>query len=229
MLVWSACAFAALASEHASASPERADELVYNALQLEPNVERGGLLFAEHCAQCHGSDAVGRATFGSPSLAGQRRAYTIKQLADFAELERKSDVMHRVVSRPPVAEPQAWADLAAYLNSLAPTSASKTGDGRQMALGKTIFLEQCASCHQEDGRGDDDGFVPSLRNQHYSYLLRQIRNITASHRTNIDEGMVRFLDELDKKESAAVADYLSRMRGPVRDRSEMNDDGVVDD
>lgn len=229
VLVWSACASAALYGRHTTASPQRVDELVHNALQLDPNTERGGRLYSEYCTQCHGSTALGRAANAVPSLAGQRRAYLIKQLADFSELERQSSEMHGVVSQRTLADPQAMADIAAYLNRLPPAVTSKTGDGRQLKLGKTIFQEQCASCHEEDGRGDDDGFVPSLRNQHYTYLRQQIRNIASWHRTSVDEGMVRFLEGLDNKKAAAVADYLSRMRGPVRDRSQMNDDGVIDD
>ena len=213
----------------AGASPLRVDEQVRNALQLDQNVDRGKKLYSVHCTQCHGPTALGSASNTIPALAGQRRAYLIKQLADFSELERESRDMHRVVSRPELAEPQAWADVAGYLNRLQPARFPATGDGRGLELGEAIFHEQCASCHEEDGRGDDDGFVPSLRDQHYSYLLRQTRSIASWHRSNVDADLVRFLDSLDSEETSAVADYMSRMRGPARDRTKMNDDGSVND
>lgn len=213
----------------ARASALRVDEQVRNALQLDQNAERGGKLYSLHCAQCHGPAALGSAANAIPALAGQRRAYLIKQLADFSELERESRDMHRVVSRPELAEPQVWADVAGFLNHLPPARFPGTGDGRHLELGEAIFQEQCASCHEEDGRGDDDGFVPSLRDQHYSYLLRQTRGIASWHRSNVDADLVRFLDSLDGEETTAVADYLSRMRGPVRDRAKMNDDGTVNE
>ena len=218
-----------LVANGATASPLTVDEKVRNALQLDQNVENGKKLYSENCAECHGPQALGSAAKVIPSLAGQRRAYLVKQLADFSEEERSSKEMHAVVSRQQLSDEQAWADLSGYLNSLPRTSFPQTGDGRGVELGEAIFQEQCASCHEEDGRGDDDGFVPSVRDQHYSYLVRQMRSIASWHRLNVEADLVRYFDSLDTEEATAVADYLSRMRGPVRDRSRMNEDGTVND
>jgi cytochrome c553 len=213
----------------AGASPTRVDELVRAALQLDRNETRGQALYARNCAQCHGADGLGSSKRLIPSLAGQRQAYLIKQLADIAQLERQSGAMHALVSKAEVAEPQEWADLAAYLNGSPPLQVPQTGDGTGVELGEAIFQEQCASCHEEDARGDDDGFVPSLRNQHYSYLLRQMRSLASWHRHNVDEDLVRFLASLEPEEATAVADYLSRLRGPTRDRARLREDGSVGD
>jgi cytochrome c553 len=213
---------------HAVASPLAVDEKVRNALQLDQSVEHGKKLYSTSCAQCHGLQALGSAAKVIPSLAGQRRAYLVKQLADFSEEERSSREMHAVVSRPQLASEQAWADLSGYLNSLPRASFPQTGDGRGLELGEAIYQDQCASCHEEDGRGDDDGFTPSVRDQHYSYLVRQMRSIASWHRLNVDADLVRYLDSLDTEEATAVADYLSRMRGPIKDRDKMNSDGTVD-
>src|SRR5690606_15040042 len=62
-----------------AAAPERVDQLVRTTLHLDANAERGAKLYAEHCAQCHGEKALGNAANLIPSLAGQRRAYVIKQ------------------------------------------------------------------------------------------------------------------------------------------------------
>jgi cytochrome c553 len=209
------------------AAPTSVDEKIRNTLQLDQNAQRGQKLYAAYCSNCHGPQALGSAANIIPSLAGQRRAYLVKQFADFSEMERASRTMHGVVSQPEIANEQAWADLSGYLNSLPRANFPQTGDGRGVELGEAIFQEQCASCHEEDARGDDDGFVPSLRDQHYSYLVRQLRSIAAWHRLNVDEDLVRYLDSLDTEEATAVADYLSRMRGPVKNREHMNSDGTV--
>lgn len=222
-----ACILAWLPLPSASAAPTRADQQIRTALQLEHNVARGEKLYRQHCSQCHGPEALGSASEVIPSLAGQRKAYVVKQLADFTELDREGSDMHRVVARPSLSEPQVWADIAGYLNGLAPLRFPQTGDGTGVELGEAIFHEQCASCHEDDARGDDDGFVPSLRDQHYSYLTRQIRSIGAWHRLNVDPDFARFLESLDTEELTAVADYLSRMRGPTRDRARLNDDGTI--
>lgn len=209
------------------ASPLRVDELIRNALQLDQNVKRGAEIYTKNCAQCHGAQGLGSATKVIPSLAGQRRAYVIKQLADFSEQERDSREMHAVVSQPELAEPQTWADVAGYLNALPRVRFPQTGNGRGVELGEAIFQEQCSSCHEEDAGGDDDGFIPSLRDQHYSYLVRQVRSIGSWHRLNVDEDLVRFLGSFDTEEATAVADYLSRLRGPIKNRDRMNNDGTV--
>lgn len=213
----------------AQASPLRVDQLVRAAQQLDQDIADGGELFAEHCARCHGKQALGDPAKAIPALAAQRQAYLIKQLADFSELQRSSRTMHAIVAQPELAEPQVWADIAGYLNGLQPASPTQTGDGSGVQLGEAIFREQCASCHEEDGRGDDDGFIPSLRNQHYAYLMQQMRGLASWHRLNVDAELVRYLDSLELDELSGVADYLSRMTGPVRDRSRLHDDGTVGD
>jgi cytochrome c553 len=210
-----------------AASPMSVDEKIRNTLQLDQNMKRGEQLYATYCSNCHGPQALGSAAKFIPSLAGQRRAYLVKQFADFSEMERASRTMHGVVTQAELASEQAWANLSAYLNALPRASFPQTGDGRGLELGEAIFQDQCASCHDEDARGDDDGFVPSLRDQHYSYLVRQMRSIASWHRLNVDADLVRYLDSLDTEEATAVADYLSRMRGPVKDRERMNSDGTV--
>jgi cytochrome c553 len=222
-------AAALLCGATASAAPTRVDQLVRTALQLDPNASHGAALYLQNCARCHGQGAIGDARNVIPALAGQREAYLIKQLADFTELERQSQDMHAIAARAALNEPQAWADVVAYLSKLPAAQFPETADGEGVELGEAIFHEQCASCHEEDARGDDDGFVPSLRDQHYSYLVRQTRGLAASHRLNVDADLVRFIDSLDTEEITAVADYLSRLRGPVRDRAKLRDDGKLRD
>jgi cytochrome c553 len=216
-----------LAQANALASPERVDQLMRTALQLDPDKKHGEMVYRLNCAGCHGERATGSAKNVIPALAGQRQAYLVKQLADFTELERDGSDMHKVMSRAALNEPQVWSDVAAYLNGLPANRTPETGDGTGFKLGEAIFREQCSSCHEEDARGDDDGFVPSVRNQNYSYLLRQMRSLATWHRHNVDADLVRFLDSLEADELTAVADYLSRLHGPTRDRSKLRDDGTV--
>lgn len=61
------------------------------------------------------------------------------------------------------------------------------------------------SCHEEDG--------------HYRYLMKEMRKLAAGHRFNVDEDLARFLSSLKADEMQGLADYLSRMQGPIRDRT----------
>jgi cytochrome c553 len=219
----------ALAANPARAAVEQVDELIHNALQLDVDAEDGRAIYRKHCVSCHGEKAHGDPARNIPALAGQRQAYVVKQLADFSERERASADMHAVVTRAGISEPQDWADVAAYLSGLPPIDKPQRGDGRYLELGEAIFREQCSSCHEEDARGDDEGFVPSLRNQHYAYLLNETRTMARWHTRNVDEDLVRFLNSLDEDEMMGLADFLSRQHGPVRDRARLRDDGSVVD
>ena len=222
-------AFFVLAGVAARASEQAVDRATQTALSLDAHPDRGASQFDRHCAGCHGVRAQGDAGRAIPALAGQRFAYLVRQLADFSGAERDSDTMHRVTSQKELREPQTWVDIAAYLNRAPLSNQAQTGDGTQLALGRGIFHEQCAACHRGDAQGDADGFVPSLRNQHYPYLVVQLHRLSEGHRHNVDEDLVRFLGGFSNQDIRATADYLSRLRGPGAVRKMMRDDGVVID
>ena len=218
-----------LGTPRALASEESVDAMTQSALALDANPRRGALQFHQYCEGCHGRTAHGNAAKLIPSLAGQRFAYLVRQLANLSGDQRDSPTMHGVLMNPELRQPQTWVDVAAYLNAAPLPGRARTGDGTRLELGAGIFREQCASCHRDDASGDDDGFVPSLRNQHYSYLVGQIDALARSRRHNVDERLVQFLRSLDADEAQAVADYLSRLRGPGKERARMRDNGVVVD
>jgi cytochrome c553 len=213
----------------ASASEESVDQATQAALSLDAHPKRGAAVYAKYCTQCHGAQAHGDASRTIPALAGQRFAYLVRQLAHFSGGERDGSAMHKVVSQQALQKPQAWVDLASYLNNAPVIGAAQNGDGKHLSLGEGIFHEQCAACHSHDARGDADGFVPSLRSQHASYLVAQIHGLGAGRRHNVDENLMRFFKSLEDGDIAAVADYLSRLQGPGTDRKKMRNDGVVVD
>lgn len=212
-LVTVAAAFA-LPSRFAAASPESVDQMTQATLALQAHPARGAKVFAQHCASCHGSKAEGAANLEIPVLAGQRFTYVVRQLAGMAGGERENSSMHPLFAEPTLREPQTWADLAAYVTRAPVPRRRSIGDGAHLATGEAIFHLQCASCHRNDARGADDGFVPSLRNQHYTYLANQMIRLGRYDRHNADENLARFLYSFDSDEQSAVADYLARLRGP---------------
>jgi cytochrome c553 len=219
----------ALSGADARASEESVDRATKAAQSLDAHPDRGGAQFARHCARCHGPQAQGDAQGTIPALAGQRFAYLVRQLANFDGGERDSGTMHRVVSQQDIRGPQTWVDIASFLNRLPRSGRAQTGEGSRLALGRATFQEQCASCHAGDAHGDDDGYVPSLRNQHYAYLLGQMHKLGQGYRHNVDENLVRFLGDFDDQDMRATADYLSRLRGPGAVHEVMRLDGVVVD
>ena len=225
-LVFALCA---LSSVGATASEERVDRLTQAALDLDAHPERGKAEFQRSCARCHGEAAQGDADHAIPSLAGQRFKYLVRQLANFAGDERESDIMQRVLEHGTLKRPQTWVDIADYLNNLPISGAAGTGDGTGVALGRGIFHEQCASCHNLDAHGDDEGYIPSLRNQQYTYLVAQLKKLAEGRRHNVDEDLVRFWRSLEPQDVRGTADYLSRLTGPGEVHKIMRNDGSVVD
>ena len=140
--------------------------------------------------------------------------------SDFAEIDTGDDFRSQA---------QSWADIAAYLSRMPSNPAAESGDGSHLALGRGIFHEQCSSCHQADAGGDQDGLVPALKGQHYSYLVGQLHQLAADRRHNVDEELQRFLHTFDAQEIEGVPDYLSRQHTPGKSHQVMREDGTVVD
>jgi cytochrome c553 len=202
----------ALTAPQAKAAGEGVDELTRAALAAPADPLRGRAHYERHCARCHGAAAEGDDRRRIPVLAGQRFGYLVRQLAGFATAERESAAMHPVVAAKELRLPQTWSDVAAYLHGAAVPEHTRTGDGRQLGLGEATFRIECASCHHDDARGDDDGAVPSLRNQNYATLLSQMRRLSDIHRHEMAEPVAQLVHSLRSDEAQAVADYVSRMR-----------------
>lgn len=202
-----------LARVDARASDEAVDRAARMALPLRGNTDQGKSLYKADCFRCHGSNGFGDGYLGIPTLAGQHFGYLVLQFAAFSDGGRDSTAMPRVMEHGALQRPQAWVDIAAYLSELPAPRETQIGTGERTAQGRQIFHEQCAACHGYDARGDDQNFIPSLRNQHYSYLVNQIVRLAEGHRHNIDQELVRFLQGLGGADIDGVADYLSRLRG----------------
>jgi cytochrome c553 len=211
----------------ARASEQRADSLTQTALTLDARPEVGKTQFLQRCSNCHGRNGEGDDARLIPALAGQRFAYLVRQLADFAAAEREGIPMYHAAAQTRLRDPQSWSNVAAYLNQLQAPQGTRTGSGATAALGRGIFHEQCASCHRADASGDQEGFVPSLRHQHYDYLLAQLHGMAQGHRHNVDQNLVLFIRSLDEVDIVAVADYLSRLRGQAHVHNRMLGNGVV--
>ena len=197
---------------HAAAGQEgRTEELIERALALAPNERSGKDLFDVHCASCHGPRAHGDAGNVIPALAAQLPIYLIKQLVDMSEGGRDVPEMHRVASRKALTAPQSIRDLATYVSRLPRNSAPEHGDGNDIATGRRYYQGLCAFCHGEQGEGNEAHATPAVRGQHYSYLLAQMRKLSAMHRSSVNVEIVEALEGLPFDRATAVADYMSRL------------------
>jgi len=194
---------------YALASPRTLD-LYQETLTLDPVPARGEKLYRQHCASCHGPQALGKADEVIPSLAGQVESYLAKELVDFAELDRTASEMHRVMARPELDEPQAWRDLAAYLARLPPDRKPQHGDGKELERGARSYSEYCALCHGGRGQGEEQGPTPALSSQHYAYLVLQLRSFDTDQRMNVEAPILDHMAGLSREDVRSIADFMSR-------------------
>lgn len=201
-------ALCGLAVLSAASAPPGTSEL-RAALDAEARPAHGARVFAQ-CAACHGRNAGGSTDGTVPALAGQHFRYLAKQIVEFRDAERLVAPVHDENSRQAVDGPQSIADVAAYLSELPSNPRPKTGPGTNVTRGAQLYRAACQACHLDSALGSDDLGIPSLRGQHYPYLVRQIGDISTGHRVNVPADLRLLLEDIGPEDVVALADYLAR-------------------
>lgn len=169
-------------------------------------------LIQDICAHCHGEtgDASSR-TY--PRLAAQNREYLQKQLRNFRDGTRVSDIMNGM------AEPLSDGQIAALAEFFSAQPAEKhrvrSSKKSLAAVGAYIYHEgneytqipPCADCHGEFAAGDEN--LPRLAGQHRHYVLEQLQAFESGTRTNDHAIMHSIAKNLTELEMNAVALYVS--------------------
>ncbi|MFM1813577.1 MAG: hypothetical protein RLZ98_272 [Pseudomonadota bacterium] len=124
----------------------------------------GKASFGDNCAPCHGTGAQGAK--GYPNLNdddwiwGGRLEDIEKTIAGGIRVgteESRESAMPRF-GLDKMLDAKQIDDVANYVLALA----SGAHDAAAAARGKTIYLEQCAACHQENGTGNQELGAPNL-------------------------------------------------------------------
>ena len=197
----------ALASEHT------AERLHPATAAVHANSHRGARLYGRYCSQCHGVNGEGDGDRAVPAVAGQRFRYLVGRISRVEGLRTDRGTVNSPIANNHAFTPTLWFDIAAYVSRLPPPTGAKTDDGADEQLGGAIYREQCATCHASDARGDEGGFVPSLRNQHFSYLVNEMHLLAEGHRPNANQSLVLFMRSITEGDITAVAYYLSHLNG----------------
>jgi len=174
-----------------------------------PGDPRRGAIAYTACASCHLVDGAGRPDGTFPQLAGQHATVIVKQLVDIRSGLRENPLMLPYARQ--ISGPEEIADVAAYLEALPPSRRNGLGPGTDLETGATLFQRDCARCHGTHGEGNAGRFVPAVAGQHYGYMLRQIRAISAGLRGNAHPEMVALVSRYSDEELQALVDYASRL------------------
>lgn len=164
------------------------------------------------CAGCHGEDGNSVAP-NFPNLAGQQKKYLLREMTDYRDGKRVSELMAPLMAGLSDAD---LAALAAWYAKQKPAPAV-AGDPALMKLGKSLYLKgnsktdvpSCDGCHEENGAGD--GKFPRVAGQRVDYVLDQFRLYAAGKRTNGTRVMQTVAERMSEEEARAVAEYMASM------------------
>jgi cytochrome c553 len=167
------------------------------------------------CAACHGE--YGRSqTASTPSLAGQKRQYTIAQLRDFrAQIRAEPGIRGYMWGISALLDDATIDGLADYYEAQTPAP-GKAGNPALVRAGRKIFAEggaargvrACASCHGDQAEGAA-GF-PRLAGQRADYVYAQLKVFGTWLRPH---GVLMRAEtrSMTQAEMRAVAEYLQSL------------------
>lgn len=131
----------------------------------------GEAAYGDNCAPCHGRGAQGAT--GYPNLSDDTWLWggTLEQIHETLKVGIRSthpdtrDNEMPAYGRDEILEKEQIADVSEYVLSLSGSDANKEAAAR----GQTIFAEQCAACHGDDGKGNMELGAPNLTDRIWLY------------------------------------------------------------
>jgi cytochrome c553 len=151
----------------------------------------GQILFQTVCAACHGAKGEGKDDLKTPSIASLPNWYVERQLTNFHDGKRGSDVQ---------ADPQG-AMMAAIAQALKPDQITAVAQhvaslplvlpkeltlaGANVQAGSALFYERCMECHRYNASGEQLFGSPPLVGRQGWYLLAQLKKFKSLHRGNV--------------------------------------------
>lgn len=125
----------------------------------------GRAAFGDNCAGCHGTGATGAR--GYPNLQDDDWLWggTLDDIHQTLVAGIRSDHPDTRINDMPafgrdeILEPQQIRDVAGYVLSL---SGAAGPEGADVAAGGTLYADNCAACHGEDGKGLPELGAPNL-------------------------------------------------------------------
>ncbi|MFM8745221.1 MAG: cytochrome-c oxidase, cbb3-type subunit III [Aestuariivirga sp.] len=173
----------------------------------------GAAAFKVNCVQCHGSGAAGFA--GYPNLndddwlwGGTPDALytTLKHGIRYAADPDTRDSQMPAFGADGILLPEQIDQVANYVASLSGGAA----DAAKAETGKTIFAENCAACHGEDGKGLREFGAPNLTDKIalYGGTLDNIKAQIVKPRLGVMPGWTHRLDDTTIKQLAVYVHTL---------------------
>lgn len=204
----SAEALKADAGQHVRYPEFERQERVNRIAAMVPGMEAGAQAF-DTCATCHGASGYGSRDGQIPRIAGQLKPVLIEKLIEISD-----GIRHRPQMEPFIAsidEDGEIAALGAYIAALPDPEDVRHGTGLDLARGRQTFETFCASCHEQDGRGNGEGRIPRIAGWDAPSIRRTLVILGADYSEVHETGMSDLVSMMNEAEIDAVADYVSRL------------------
>ena len=117
---------------------------------------------------------------------------------------------------------QSLADVVAYISTLPMHPQHRQGPWRdytdEFKVGEILFKQNCASCHGNQGEGNNENSTPKLYGQHYPYLKRQIKLVKSGQRI-VNSAMQAVAQKLTDEQLEQIINYISYLPVPEEERA----------
>jgi cytochrome c oxidase cbb3-type subunit 3 len=197
--------------ELAAITPDENPDLYNYAIQ------GGAALFATWCSQCHGSGAAGVQASGYPNLLDDDWLWggTIDDIhytiahgirneddldARYSEMTAFDDIL----------SDEEIASVVQYVRNIS----GQEADATLAAAGETVYLDNCAACHMDDGTGDRFLGAPNLTDAIWLYG-GDVETLTETVYNSRFGVMPSWQGRLSEAEIRAVAAYVHGLGGGV--------------
>lgn len=135
-------------------------------------VNGGAAIFRAHCSQCHGAGAAGVQASGFPSLVNDDWLWggTIDDIAFTVAhgIRNEQSPNSRWSEMPAFGEIWDREEIEAVAHYVRAISGQEH-DAAALELGEELYLDNCASCHGDDGLGNRDLGAPNLTDAIWQY------------------------------------------------------------
>jgi cytochrome c553 len=159
---------------------------------------------AAACTNCHGEGGNTQIPT-NPIIAGLNSRYMYLQLRDFQEGRRgdpKTPHMDTALTRDEMRE------LADYYSKQFPKPLNFKVDPDKAKLGKVKADETlCTMCHMGSFAGQNE--IPRVAKQNFDYIVKQLTDFKARHRTNDAGNMTSVANTLSDDDIVNLAHYLT--------------------
>ncbi len=144
------------------------EDIQADAALMQTVRETGRALFGDNCAVCHGVDAKGGPGFpnltdtawlwgGEPEAVAETVRVGINSGHDEARVAQMP-----AFGRDQMLERSDIAKVVTYVQSLSDPAVATAENAEDIGAGREIFVDNCATCHGEEGRGSTEFGAPDL-------------------------------------------------------------------